>query len=104
MPHLLIDLTNGNGVQPGDSGAPPIKSGYAYERDLKRVVAHGSNSRTVYFFDTTTGTWSQKQFSGDTPDSAQANGTFGRWQYVPELRGCVLVNSTSSPVYFYRTA
>ena len=66
MPHLLIDLTKGTGVQPGDSGAPPNKAGYAYERDLKRVVAHGSNSRTVYFFDTTARTWSQKQFWATT--------------------------------------
>lgn len=103
MNPILINLGNGVGVEKR-AGSPPAKTSYAFDPILQKFVAPQGNSRKVYFFDSTTGSWSNKTFAGDTPDKLQGNGTYGRWQYVNELRGCVLVNTTSSSVYFFRTS
>lgn len=51
-------------------------------------------------------TWSSNTpAGGDTPDAAQANGTYGRFGYVDNgagLRGYFLCNSATSAVYFYK--
>ena len=37
-----------------------------------------------------------------TPPTAQVNGTYGRFDYLPTLGICVLVNATNQPVYFFK--
>ena len=48
--------------------------------------------------------WVAETFSGDTPDQQQIAGTFGRWSFVPELKGFLLNNAHDSPIYLYRTS
>lgn len=36
-----------------------------------------------------------------TPSDRQTNGTYGRFQFSPNLNGFVLINSTSGPLYFF---
>lgn len=36
------------------------------------------------------------------PTPAQANGTYGRFAYAPRLRGFLLINNTTGPVFFYK--
>ena len=47
--------------------------------------------------------WTSRAFSGTTPASSESNGTYGRFRYVPELRGYVIVPTSTSSVYFYRS-
>lgn len=37
-----------------------------------------------------------------TPSAPQANGTYGRWRYIPKYNAFLVVNSTTGSVYFYR--
>ena len=51
--------------------------------------------------------WAASSFTIDaanavTPTTAQVNGTFGRFEYLPTLGICVLLNSTNQPVYFFK--
>ena len=51
--------------------------------------------------------WAASSFTIDgsnavTPPVAQVNGTFNRFDYLPNLGVCVLVNATNQPVYFFK--
>ena len=37
-----------------------------------------------------------------TPTAAEPNGTYGRFDYIERLGGCVLINAVNQSVYFYR--
>lgn len=49
-------------------------------------------------------TWVGRTFTGATPPAVPAQGGFGRFRYVPELKGYVLAPGLESPVYFFRSA
>lgn len=73
------------------------------------LATGGTDRRDVYKLDLGTKVVTRVAGSGDIPDAPSVNGTFGRWAY---LGGCglsysglwVLVNSTTSDVYFYRSS
>ena len=51
--------------------------------------------------------WAASSFAIDvsnaiTPPVAQINGTYNRFDYLPTLGVCVLVNSVNQPVYFFK--
>jgi hypothetical protein len=46
--------------------------------------------------------WTNRVFTGSTPSAAEPAGTFGRFRYIPALKGYILLPSQSSSVYFYR--
>jgi hypothetical protein len=48
-------------------------------------------------------TWTQEAYGGQTIDAAQANGTYGRFQYLSaqQMQGYVLVNSYNSAAYLF---
>ena len=48
--------------------------------------------------------WSTRNFTGDTPSSGEAAGTYGRFGYVPELKGYIVAPNSNSSVYFFRSA
>ena len=50
------------------------------------------------------GTWSTRTFTGATPSAQKDTGTFGRFQYIPELKGYINIPKATSHVYFYRSA
>ena len=51
--------------------------------------------------------WAASSFAIDasnatTPSTAQIAGTYGRFDYLPNLGVCVLINATNQPVYFFK--
>lgn len=98
--HLLGQ--SGDNAISGDNGP-----GLLWDPINERVVAWGgtlsggTDNRDLYFYDLDTETWTRSAGSGDIPDNPEANGTFGRFQYIGDGLA-VLVNSTTSNVYFVR--
>lgn len=82
--------------------------GLLYDPDRDKFVSVVSGSLTVRELDAATlhggsaPSWTDRTFTGDTPSSASSNGVFGRFCYVPQLKGYVLVPTSTSSVYFYR--
>lgn len=81
-----------------------------YDPDRDAFVSWVSASRTVYELNAAalaTGgdpAWTSRSFSGATPAAAVPAGTFGRFRYVPQLRGYIVAPNSDSHVYFYRSA
>jgi hypothetical protein len=73
------------------------------------LATGGTDRRDTYRLDMTAKTVTRVAGTGDIPDAPQTNGTFGRWAY---LGGCganysglwVLVNNTTSDVFFFRSS
>lgn len=76
-------------------------------RDVFVSVVDGS--QTVYELDAAelaagnSPSWTSRTFTGATPSAAVINGTYGRFRYVSELGGYILVPGPESSVYFYRS-
>lgn len=68
----------------------------------------GIDNRDVYSLNLTTKVVTRISGSGATPDNPTANGTFGRWACLGDIAGYeglfILVNTTTSHVYFYRSS
>lgn len=96
----------------GASGGTP---GIGYDSNTGKVVCWagtltgGADNRDSYELDLTTKIWTRKAGIGDVPDAPTGNGVFGRFA---SLGGCgaayaglfVLVNSTTSDVFFFRAS
>lgn len=85
---------------------PSQGSGLVWDEGRQRYVAldPGLARNTVRELDPVTKVWTTRSFTGSfetSPDDA--NGIFGRFQYVSGLRGYIYVGSTSGAVYFYRS-
>lgn len=73
------------------------------------TVTGGLSNRDVYAYEPNSNKCVRIPGYGDTPGNPNSNGTFGRWAY---LGGCgaayrglwILVNTTTSHVYFYRSS
>lgn len=63
----------------------------------------GTDNRDWYTLDVNTKVMTRHAGTGDTPDSPQTNGTFGRFAYIG-YGLCALVNSTTSDVYILRVS
>lgn len=74
--------------------------GLAYDPTSGLIVAWAGGD-SVYIFNPDTSAWTTQTFAGG-PGAQQANGTFGRWRYVPALRVFVLVNSIDQNAYALR--
>ena len=78
--------------------------GFSYDPTIEKFVGwNGGDS--VYVLDPDNWSWSrQSAASGNsvTPTSAHPNGTYGRFQYLPDRNAYVVVNSVSENVYLYR--
>jgi hypothetical protein len=67
----------------------------------------GSATQVINYLDIPSdlvnGVWSFGQYptGGVIPTQRTQRGTYGRFQYVPNLDGFVLLNSTEQPLYFY---
>lgn len=91
--------------------APPtsMHNSLLYDPTRKKFVGIRSGSLTVDELDAPTlaaGTvpsWTTRTFSGDTPATGEPEGTFGRAQYVHQLKGYIVVPRDDSHVYFYRS-
>lgn len=76
--------------------------GLAYDPVRARIVAWDVRAAsTVYELDLATATWTAIPTTGG-PASRTIGGTFGHWQYVPDLQGFLAVPSVDSNVYVWR--
>jgi hypothetical protein len=90
----------------------PSTSAYALEYDVGRdvFVAYVSGSLTVYETSAATlasgggASWASRTFTGSTPTSSPVQGTYGRFRYVPELNGYMVVPDLETAVYFMRSS
>lgn len=108
------------GTAPPSNGTPTPGNGigsilYDETASVFRVYAGDSARRRVYtltppatnpYQGGNAWTWSNEEpSSGSTPDTQQANGTYGRYNRIAaaELQGDVLLNSSTGDIYFFRT-
>jgi hypothetical protein len=90
-----------------------VPSGYnnslLFDPDTDQFVSLVSGSLQVRTLDAASlaaggsPTWQTRTFTGTTPASGHGTGTFGRFQYIPELKGYLVCPTTASGVYFYRS-
>ena len=77
----------------------------AYDTVSDKLLGWSGHGSTVYALDTTTHQWTAVNAAPgnvvEPTDEAQW-GTYGRWQYVPDLNVFCVVNRTSENVYVYR--
>ena len=90
-----------------DDGRSP---GLAYDQARNVIVAwdgsdRGSTPQTVYDLEIDpaagTGQWTALTASGG-PAGGGTRGTFGRWQYVPQLKAFVIVNNVDENAFLFR--
>lgn len=99
-PNSPPETTGFTGTNPGNG------SGLVWDEGRQRYVAldPGLARNTVRELNPATKVWSTRTFTGTyEPNPDDAAGIFGRFQYVPALRGYIYVASTSGAVYFYRS-
>jgi len=89
-----------SGVAGGTAMQSAAAPGFVYCEDIDRYIAW-NGGLTLYFLHPETFVWTSTTYTGDNPGSAQTNGTFGRFQYVPERQCCVVVNSTTGGTYAF---
>jgi hypothetical protein len=94
----------------GITAAPASTYAMAYDPDRDAFVSYVSGSRTVYEASASAlaagsnATWVLRTFTGATPPASPAAGTYGRFQYVPELKGYVVTPNLETATYFFRSA
>lgn len=104
--HVWNNLTDSwaNGSLSGDTGILGGSLGVAYDSGHDQVVIWGGGT-SVYVLTTSDGVaWTSTEvtaLSGD-PGNEAANGTYGRWQYVPDRDVFVQVSDTEDGVWIYR--
>jgi hypothetical protein len=76
--------------------------GLAYD-PLRKVIVGWKGGDTVYLLDPETRSCSSQTYPGG-PGPAQANGTFGRFRYFPELGVFVIMNDWRQNAYLLRLA
>lgn len=80
-----------------------------YDADRDVFVSYQSGSLTVYetsAADLAAGSgasWVTRTFTGSAPASSPTQGTFGRFRFVPELKGYIVVPNLETSVYFFRS-
>lgn len=76
-------------------------TGWAFDPVSGDLVGWNGGS-TVYRFNTTTNNITAVTNYTGGPPAAQANGTYGRWQYSPTLNAFVVVNSFDQNAFVFR--
>lgn len=102
-PPVAIDLLDNTTFTASGGGALASLSqmGLGYDAANDMYVAWDSG-RTVYLIDAATfEVTTYTPTAGDDPGPPQNNGTYGRFQYAPDLGSFVLVNSVDSDVYMF---
>jgi hypothetical protein len=97
------DPTTPNTAGPRDvEGAQ--SPGFVFDSSSRKFVGWLSGT-SVYVLDPSNWTWSKIPAASNnavTPGSPAANGTYGRWRYVPSKNAFMLVNAVDQNVYFYK--
>lgn len=80
-----------------------------YDSDRDTFVSYVSNSQQVQEVSAASlaagndPAWTTRTFTGADPENGEPAGTWGRFRFVPELKGYVLVPTETSGVYFLRS-
>jgi len=107
---LVWDLNNPNSPRQvlSTSGATEIQNatyaGIAYHTPSGKIVAWAGGA-SMYWFDPNTRVWTRETpAAGNTvvAPSAESNGTFGRFRYVPSKDVFIVANQTDNNVFFYK--
>ncbi len=77
--------------------------GFTFDPTIEKFVAW-IDGATVYTLDPATWIWTKidAATTNTVIPSAEPNGTFGRFRYIPSKNAYILVNSTTSNVFFYK--
>ena len=96
----------------GDKAIEQAKApGLVYDASIKAMVAWSGNpaaglrSEDVYVLDLDTFKWTKRAPAVTNtviPAKATANGTYGRFRYIPSKNAFVVVNDVDQNVYFYK--
>jgi len=104
----VVDLNTNQLTTMSTSNAPAFVTGQqspgvAYDPIADRIVAwHGGGN--VYALNMDTGVWTQVATNAGPTANAPAQGTFGRWGYVPQYRVFALINDIDQNAWVFRLA
>ena len=102
----VIDMSSNEMTSMSTTNTPAFVTsqqspGVAYDQVNDRIVAwHGGSN--VYALDMDSGVWSQVASSPGPSSAAPAQGTFGRWGYVPAYGVFVLVNDIDQNAWVFK--
>jgi hypothetical protein len=102
----VIDLATNQMTKMNTTNAPAFVTsqqspGIAYDPVADRIVAwHGGSN--VYALDMDTGVWSQVATNPGPTAAAPAQGTFGRWGYIPQYRVFALINDIDQNAWVFK--
>jgi hypothetical protein len=103
----VIDLASFQMSTMSTVNPPPALSqpspGVGYDPVADRIVVWSGGSN-VYALNMDTGEWAQLAANPGPTGAASAQGTFGRWGYVPQYRVFALVNSIDQNAWVFRAA
>jgi hypothetical protein len=104
----VVDLATGNLTTMATSNAPALVTGtgspgVAYDPVADRIVAWQGGSN-VYALNMDTGVWTQVATGTGPTAAAPAQGTFGRWGYIPQYRVFALINDIDQNAWVFRLA
>lgn len=106
----VYDLNNPNaaplkGVSSGDKTAEnDVQIGFSFDPVSDQFVAWVGGTQ-VYTLDPDTWVWSRVDAAAGntvTPSAPNANGTYGRFRYIPSKNAFIVVNRTTDNVYYYK--
>ena len=104
----VIDLATGTMTRMNTTNAPSLVTsqqspGVAYDPVADRVVAwHGGTN--VYALNMDTGAWTQAATNTGPTAAAPSQGTFGRFEYIPQYKVFALINSIDQNAWVFRLA
>ena len=97
------------GRRTGITEAPSNTASMEYDADRDVFVSYVSGSLTLYECSAATlaaggdAVWVARTFTGTVLQAAVPQGTFGRFRYVPQLKGYIVTPNIESPTYFFRS-
>lgn len=99
---VFVEITG-----PGTQALTTAPRQIVYDPILDAYWLWATNDSNLYRIDAKTFVMTVQPITGKPPSAAYKSGlhnTYGRFNYVPELRGLVLIHDPSDSVYFIRTA
>jgi hypothetical protein len=99
------ESTNATATQPTTSGAAALEGAYApgFDYDpVSETMIGWDGGQTIYALDLDTLAWTHVAGAGADPGPANANGTYGRFRYVPSMNVFVVVSASDGNVFVYR--
>ncbi len=104
----IWDISNPNSVsknQLNTTGDRDIRNaispGFDYDPVSDKMIGW-RGGQDIYVLDLDTNEWTMVTGTGANPGSPSSGGTFGRFRYAPSVNAFILVNSTSTNVFFYK--